>query len=220
MKMFFSAAAALGCITNLAWSQAFNVDFGGSLSNPPSSAYSAGSGQSGFWNAVGVQSTLRDTSGLLTSATFGANGGINISDIPGATGDDELFMESSIEFGNSSEGCAIGHLKPGKYDLYLYSWNIDHLPPRTVFLSVLNGVTTVEGTMTTQATWPGMQVLGETYARLRVEVITGKEFLRIKTGNLVGDFDAICGIQLVPVPTPSSVLPLLGALLCTGRRRR
>lgn len=215
-----AALVLMGVKMSSAEAQTFNIDFGSSLDTPPAESYGAGSGQAGFWNLVALTTPLRDTSGILTVATCsGAGGGSGSIEIPGATGDDELFMESTIAFPKNGNGVTIAHLVAGDYDLYAYGWNDNFFHAHTIGVNVFNGVTSVGDTIQTTDTWPGSQVLAQTYTRIRVQVLPDANFLNIRATNATFDYEILSGIQLVPIPAPGAVLPLLGAALLPRRKR-
>ena len=219
MRLGFVVQASLSaCVSSVA-AQAFNIDFGTPLSTPPSDTYGAGSGQIGFWNRCYSAAALRDISGNLTGATFGGHAGAGIVEIPGATGDDELLMESSFLFPKNGNGVTILNLAPGPYDLYAYGWNDTFFHAHRIGVSVFNSATNVGGIIQTADNWPGAQVFGQTYTRFRVEVLPGFGYLNIMAVNLTFDYEILSGIQLVPVPEPGAILPLLWMLYFPRRRR-
>lgn len=199
--------------------QAFNIDFAGNLSQVPEQTYGAGSGQSGFWNAANGTTSLKDVSGNLTAATFGGASSAGLVEIAGATGDDERLMESMIFFPKNAAGVSFSNVEPAVYDLYTYGWNDTFFHAHTIGIDVFNSVSHVGGIINTTDAWPAGQILGQTYARIRVEVLPGVGFLRIKATNATDDYEVLSGIQLVPVPVPGAVLPLLGAALLPRSKR-
>ncbi len=88
---------------------------------------------------------------------------------------------------------------------------------RTFFLD--NGATSMQSSVTYGSSWPGGHVQGETYTRMRIEVLPEFEGFSAIFG-FSGDFNVVNGVQIVPVPAPASALPALAATLMLARRRR
>lgn len=201
--------------------QAFNVDAGGFFSTSPPDTYGAAAAQAGLWNTRSSGGLLSDLSGAATSVTFSvSNNGGFLLDIPGATPDDKLLMDSALAVQPLSDAANFSNLKPGLYDLYIYCWAGNLLGSKDVTIRAFTGAGEVVGGVQYSEQWPGQHVLGETYEKLRVEVTPGDDQYIVVFIQAPGDFNVINGIQLVPVPTPASMtLPVIGALVGTRRRR-
>lgn len=212
--MGFWVVGGVLAINPAANGQAFNIDVAGNQATPPDSTYGAGASQPGFWNPAGLSTVLSDLSGNPTTAHFFGVGG-TIHTIPGATGNDKRLMETVFEMA-PSDSLTITSLTAGRYNLYAYRWAPT---PATAGFSVYNGATTVGGYVTSSPTWPGSQVEGVTFVRIPVEVIDGRNYLRLSVGS-GGDSDILAGIQLVPVPAPGAAVVLAGAGVIAIRRRR
>lgn len=202
--------------------QAFNIDCAGHLGTPPNSTYGAGSGQRGYWNPSGIDPVLRDLNGNVTGATIGAGGSSNVHNIPGATGNDALFMETTFDASATAPVVVITNLAAGPYDLYAYSWGGQIFGPREVGFIVATGSgTTYIGSLTFGTQWPGGQVEGETFARIPIKVVEGLNLLTLRIGGGGPEtFNVLAGIQLVPVPAPGSVAAFMSAALFALRPRR
>ncbi len=210
------------CLLASASGQAFNVDFGANAASVPASSYGAGASQAGFWNVGTDDFLLHDIHGNPTSAHFGFTGsGSTVISIPGASGGDKALMESSFIVSVANFNVlGFEGLAAREYDLYLYCWAGSALGRQTVNFLVDTGSGRFSQTSVSYgATWPGQQVDGETYAKIRVEVLEGQNFIAVVTRH-DGDFAYISGAQLVPVPAPGAALPLIGlGALLTARRR-
>lgn len=219
-KYVVVTAGAMACVATSVLGQAFNIDCGGHLGQPPSSTYGAGANQPGYWNAAGIPAELRDLQGNQTPARLDGNASAAIHDIPHSSGDDERLMETFFVTA-ASNSLLISNLVAGPYDLYAYSWGGQIFGDRTVGFGVHNGVDTFGGSLTFGPVWPGQQVEGETYARIPVEVLEGFNFLQISVGGGGSKtFNVLAGIQLVPIPAPGSVAVVMGAGVLAVRRRR
>lgn len=205
------------CASNVS-AQAFNLDFGGNELTRPTSSYGAASGQTGFWDTSGL-GPFRDVAGTLTSVTMGTNGSIDSHEIPGATGDDERFMESVLEFSPSFTTTAFSNVASGSYDLFIYSWMGSSAGPDSLTFTVRNGVSSKVAKINNTSVWPGQHVEGETYAHLQIEVLSQFQFIGI-TFVFQSGFNGINGIQLIPVPAPATLSLFLAAPLAVGMRRR
>jgi hypothetical protein len=212
----FFIAIAMGGLTQSVGAQAFNLDFGGTPLTTPATSYGAASDQTGFWE---YGSQLRDISGVLTNATMSLGGSTFSIDAPGASGGDEALMESCFAFGASSAFISLFNVTPGTYDCYIYSWAGALLGPKTVDFRIDNGEANAYGSVNYGSTWPGGHVEGETYTRIRVEVLPQYRVIAVNFG-FSGDFNVVNGMQIVPVPAPASALPLLALPLALARRRR
>lgn len=202
--------------------QAFNIDCGGTVGTLPKDSYGAGSFQTGRWNAVSDEADLRDLDGNPTPVRLGfTGGGSAVFDIATATDGDEDLMESVFTVSAGSNLLSIINLGAGRYDLYAYSWGGQLFGPRTVGFTVRNGVNTYIDELTFGATWPGQQVLGETFVRMPVEVLEGRNFLTLSIGGGSSKtFNVLAGLQLVPIPAPGSAAFLFGLAALGARRRR
>jgi hypothetical protein len=201
--------------------QGFNVDAGGNFSTPPPDSYGCEAHQAGFWNPASAETILRDLAGVSTQVLFGSsyNGGFDL-EIEGATLEDKLLMDSVLAVQVTSNAATFLNLQPGLYDLYIYCWAGNLLGPKDVTIRVFTGAGQVVGGVQYGEQWPGQQVLGETYDKLRVEVTPADgQYIDVFI-QAPGDFNVINGIQLVPVPAPAGLLiPAAGALVTLRRRR-
>lgn len=113
-------------------------------------------------------------------------------------------------------------LSPGIYDSYVYCWAGNVLGPEDVTIKAFTGAGQVIGGVSYKATWPGRQLLGETYDRFRVEVVRGNGNWISFQLEFFGDFNVINGIQLVlvlvPAPASSTIAVTVAALLVRRRR--
>jgi len=202
--------------------EALNIDLGGGFSTPPASTYGAAAYQPGFWNPVNlVKNDLVDINGNSTPVRYAseANGGF-LLDIQGATPDDKLLMDSALSVQSTRSAATFSNLQPGLYDLYIYCWAGNLLGPKDVTIRAFTGAGQVVGGVRYGEQWPGQQVLGETYDKLRVEVTPGDgQYIDIAI-QAFGDFNVINGVQLVPIPAPATLTLAPAALLACRRRRR
>lgn len=221
-KYVVLTAGAMACVATSALGQAFNIDCGGNIGTPPISSYGAGAAQAGFWNSVGISAELRDLNDNVTPARLGlTGGGSELFEIIGASNGDEDLMESVFSITSGSNLLSLTNLAAGPYDRYAYSWGGQIFGDRTVGFGVHNGVDTFGGSLTFGPVWPGQQVEGETYARIPVEVLEGRNFLTLSIGGGGSKtFNVLAGIQLVPIPAPGSVVVMMGAGVLAMRRRR
>jgi hypothetical protein len=215
LTLFIAASSTWCC------AQAFNVDAGGNSSTLPPAEYGASASQSGFWNSIGSSSYLSGLDGSSTGVLCGSGygGALNL-EIEGDLGDDKLLMDSALAGSPLANAATFLFLQPCLYDVYVYCWAGNLLGPKDVTIRAFTGAGQVVGGVSYVAAWPGGQILGETYDRLRVEVTAGNnEYLDIFI-QAPGDFNVINGIQLVPVPAPASMaLPVIGAMVVPRRRR-
>lgn len=208
----------------VAHGQAFNIDCGGVFGVPPSDAYGAGAGQSGYWNpTTNIANGMRDIHGTATDASFASGGGVTLFDIAGATGDDERLMESLIQV-QATDPTGIFGLRAGLYDVYVYSWLPRDEGTRTVHIAAFNGdgTTNVVAEITYGGPWPGQQVEGETFARLTIDVIDGRNFIGLGISGGFGKelTNALNGIQIVPIPAPGSAALCFSLGAIALRRKR
>lgn len=224
MKLLHLTAVLL-VAPKLASAQAFNVDvaYPYPLDVQPGSTYGAAAGQPGYWNVGNVASSLRALDGSLTSAAFGiAGGGAAHFAVPSLTGDEKLMMESGSQTG-ASDNPGFANLTPGAYDLYVYMWGGPILGTKTVTCSVFNGTSYANGSVSYTNQWPGSQIQGVTYAKIRVDVLPSYQYLSMNFSWYDGQpagFTIVNGLQLVPVPAPGASALLLGAGTLALRRRR
>lgn len=208
-------------VAAFAQAQALNIDCGGVIGVPPSDSYGAGSAQAGYWNPVGDEADLRDINNMPTAARLGSSSGSQLFEIAGASGGDEALMESVFSIGVGSNLLSLTNLLPGQYDLYAYSWGGHLFGSRTVGFTVRNGIDTYIDSLAFNETWPGQQVLGETFVRIPVEVLEGRNFLTLSMGGGGSKtFNVLAGLQLVPIPAPGAAAVFLAASVLAARRRR
>ncbi|MBL8964828.1 MAG: hypothetical protein JNK70_12240 [Phycisphaerae bacterium] len=201
--------------------QTFNVDSGGGMSTPPTTDYGAAADQPGVWNSVVFeQNNLLNTAGQATTVRYAtSSNSVILLGIDGAAPNDKLLMDSAMPVDPSDAAAVFSNLQPGLYDLYIYCWAGNLLGPKDVTIRAFTGAGQVVGGVRYGEQWPGQQVLGETYDKLRVEVTPGDgQYIDIAI-QAPGDFNVINGVQLVPVPAPGA-LALAPAALLAGRRRR
>jgi hypothetical protein len=97
------------------------------------------------------------------------------------------------------------------------------LGPQHVGFSVNNGQQTVTGGVTFGTVWPGGQVLGETYDRVRINILPDVAgFLMFMGPDSSKSFTVLNGLQLVPIPAPGSaaLCVAFGAFALRRRRQR
>ena len=206
--------------------QSFNIDFGVSGNNVvPSSAYGAAANQSGFWNAVRPVGQMRDLSGTLTSMTVGGSGGGTFQgNIAGATGDELAMMSDCVAgnvlVGDESSFVSFGGLQAGQYRCFIYGWNPDSSSPGYGQYRMWDGQ---QVQLNFTSSWPGQQVLNQTYFTKDLTVTNASERFRVTMIGLGSDAvpraTVINGLQIVMIPAPASVAPL-GLLALAARRRR
>lgn len=202
--------------------QAFNIDFAGGLTEPPSSGYAAAAGQPGYWND-GYNGLLRGLDGQTTSARIDGSvgGGWTQQDIPGATGGDEALMETVTIRPKNGNQLVLLDIEPGFYDLYLYMWGGHFQGEDRNGFGVFNGVDTLTGGVDFDGVWPGGHVEGVTYRSVRIEILPQFGGFIVNYGSRDADNAYVNGLQLVPVPAPSTLFfaPLAGLIACRRRRR-
>lgn len=143
--------------------------------------------------------------------------------MPGTFGDDERLMES-LQSVRATDPTGVFGLRAGRYDVYVYSWLPRDEGTRTVHIVAFNGdgTTEVKAEITYGGPWPGHQVEGETFARLTIDVIDGRNFIGLGISGGFGKelTNALNGIQIVPIPAlaSSSLCLALGALALRRRR--
>ncbi len=219
----------LGCEARCQ-AQAFNVDLEASRTDPktPSGAYGGAGLQPGFWTPVfyGEGQALRGLDGSTTSATVDVfspvTGGTRIA---GTSADDNALMNDLVfEFNPvTSTPIFVRGLLPGKYRLVLYGWvRFDN---RNEY-SVRDPITAVPAFRTLQSgpTWPGKQTEGTTFFNYNFEITDQSQFLVVEALNHwegeTPKTSAMNGFQIVPIPAPISVVPLLGLFGSAVHRRR
>jgi hypothetical protein len=220
-------ALAVGLAAGAAGAQSFNVDFsnGGTTAPPPSNAYGAAAGQSGFWNNIADPNAagfpLLNTAGAATPVTLtftpggfmfdGANSNPNGIITPTGS-DDELFMDDVWD-SPIAASITVSNLVAAPYRVYVYGGSPDS---NTTFMQFTIGADSqlVGGQWSNPFTYQQ----GVTHALFNVNHTGGD--LVIGVPDVVG-FESVNGLQLTVIPEPASlVLMSAGALALVRRRRR
>jgi hypothetical protein len=153
--------------------------------------------------------------GATGVSTFNTGVGFFNFDNPGTTGDDQALYDDLIDVGGvgSNVLITVNGLAPTTYNIFTYAFAPDSDTFRTD-VSV-NGlpIQSIGGL------WPGTSTLGTTFAMHTVTLGAGESLLISATTNT--GFGSVNGIQIVPIPEPTS-LALLGipALVGMARRRK
>ena len=190
-----SALLALAALSLPSSAQGFNLDIG-QYNAAPSAAYSAGSGQAGFWNRMTVVggARLKDLTGTQTTATVVATDALHFAfgfDNPNTFGDDELLLDGGHD---GALTLLFSGLDVGSYDVFTYAFAPDN---HTNYLTAV----AVTGSSDPQqivggVDWTGTHALGDTFARHRVDASSGSIEIVCTISNL---YATINGVQIVPV---------------------
>jgi hypothetical protein len=197
---------ALGLLAGAAQAQNINIDIGlpTSAAGVPTAAYGAGAAQPGTWNAVstppvGSPVALLDLAGAATSVTLtrtsgtGANFAFNNA---GTAGDDQALMDDLYDVGGTGASVTwrFGGLTPGMYAVTTYAW----APDSATFIASVNGGS-IDPAQAVGGAWPGMQMLGTTFARHRFNVAAGGN-IDITVMTTTG-FASVNGFQVTRLET-------------------
>jgi hypothetical protein len=184
-----------------------NVDIGSPTSGfgVPSSAYGAGSGLPGVWNARSATvatSQLNDLNGTPCGAVL-TRTGTNLADFgyagPGPTGDDAALMHDAQDVGGTggTTTWTFSNLFGGNYAVYTYAW----APDSAAYISSVSVAGSTDPVQNVGGAWPGVQTLGVTYARHTVNGVPNGGSIAI-TVSTVSQFGTLNGFQIVELGTP------------------
>jgi hypothetical protein len=217
-------AAAVLCVASALRAETIYIDYAVPLGNgPPSSAFGAAYGVAGYWNALSFTETnapVLDTSSAPTGVTVTNNAGIQVANHPSTSGDVELLLDDGLD---SSTGFSItvSGLAGGTYDVYTYAWH-----PASAGDQTTTEITVNAGTPQFVQRSGGFSgfLLSVTHALHNVSISSGQDI--VISATTAGQIPAaiVNGLQIVPVPEPSS-LALCGAgiaavAMARWRRRR
>ena len=227
-NLALTVAAALA-IASSASAQIINVDFNtgvaGDQANPGPVPGFAAAGAASCWNlATGttqvafpaLQTGLGCTPTGVSMSRSSALGGNFAFNNAGTAGNDALLLDDGQDLSAVTGALTVtfNGLANGPYDVYVYAWAPD--VPTADFTTV-----TIDGLAAQNvggAAFAGSYVQGQHYAKGTVNIAGGS--LTITADGAVGSFGTLNGIQLVPVPEPTSLsLLALGALALIRRRR-
>ena len=175
--------AGIVALAGLASGQSFNVDVGVNLnSTPPTNAYGAAAGQTGFWNEYDVTTTatLNDLAGNPTAVQLSKVGGLSNYwwDNPATSGDDEALMDCIQDCGNlpgiKSDFTLTG-LANGDYTVYIYAWTPYGTNQNFTRTRIIGGNA---GNQVVGGDWPGSHVNLVTYAVDTITVTTNTMTIR------------------------------------------
>jgi hypothetical protein len=223
----FVVAGTVGCFASDVRAQGFNVDIdvpgipqyaGG---DPPSAAFGAASGQTGYWNSVPTihQGTLalRDLGGNATGVQetmTGASTDLAYA-FAGNTGDYAALLNDGVRIGASPLTYTLTGFAPGLYRVFTYS-----VKPNGEYgeADISVSSSTSPNPQRVSGIMPGNQFqYGLTHSIHDLQVTDGS-FVITATGPWPNGF--ISGFQIVPVPEPCTVLALSTGALVLIRRRR
>ncbi len=133
-------------------------------------------------------------------------------------------VRSSAGLQNAS--VALGGFNPGRYRLFVYGWGghivTDNVGNFLLFDSQSGADTRIDLHFNT--TWPGRQVLGETYFTYDFSVKDASDFIVVhmlyRPFGETGFPTVVNGLQIVSIPAPASGLALLGLSAAIAARRR
>ncbi|MCG3123791.1 MAG: hypothetical protein GIKADHBN_02212 [Phycisphaerales bacterium] len=218
-----------GGICRIATAQPFNLDIAPSDAILPGVEYAGAANQAGLWNRVdGSSGVLRDVNGNLTSSQSGLLGGLlTTTSITGADPGDKELMES-VFFGDriGSAQAGVSNLAPGPYRIYVYAWQPPDSPLATQSRIAINETTS--GTSLVVETvfgggWSGHSP-GMTYATADINVVASSGLLLFGLLSLGNGEDSpvsvLNGIQIVPIPAPTTAVMVLVLLPLASCRRR
>jgi hypothetical protein len=221
-RLVFKALAlmvALGLGAGTASAQPyFNIDFNAAFGTP-TSAYGAAAGQPGVWQTLtgaAGPTTLNDISGAATAVTLTLSPAVGQFQFnnAGTLGDDQALMDDFLDIGGvgSSVTMTFANMTPGSYLVYSYAWAADS----ATFITSVNAS---GGPQLVGGAWPGSQQLGVTYALHSVDVLV--DGLLTVSFTTDAGFGSVNGIQIAPVPEPTS-MALCGVAigLAAWKRRR
>jgi len=197
-RLIGGAALVASCVLlgAPASAQGFNIDFA-KIYGTPSSAYGAGSGQTGFWNHkdhTTASITLVDSAGNPTAVTLAHTAtplvlGYNH---PQTFGDDQALLDDFLD-GNKT--ITLTGLAAGNYAVYTYAWG----PESGAYLTRVRVSGANEPDAIVGGNWTGQHVEGVTYSRHTVTITNGTLTVLCSVET---SFASINGIQVVPLAPP------------------
>ncbi|MCA8981882.1 MAG: hypothetical protein KDC14_17765 [Planctomycetes bacterium] len=195
IKHLFSLASILTLGATGAHAQSVNIDVSSAGLPVPASTYGGGAAQPGVWNqaTVGLITPCLDLAGAPSAVS------IDLSLIPfsfsfpnaGTTGDDELLMDDCADVQVPTSFAIIG-LADGPYTVITYAW----APDDATYVTNVGIAGSVDPVQSIGGAWPGMQVLGVTYASHQVDVVGGSPVVVDLTSGGPG-FYTLNGVQVV-----------------------
>lgn len=213
--------ASLACAAE-ASAQAFNLDFGSGV--VPDSSYGAGAEQAGTWNQVIANSGgLTTTDGQTSFVTYTNSMFDGSVSIPGAGGDDAVLMSDYL-YNSGGRTLHLTNLT-GDFMFYLYGWAAPLDGPSgtggtTTFKIGIPGGNSQQVTLDYSDPWPGMQVEGNTYAKIQVHIPSFASFIIVSVDPPGLGYSIIQGMQIAPIPGPPvAVVGLVGGVAVVRRRR-
>jgi hypothetical protein len=218
-----------------AQAQSFNVDYNSTFGSP-SSAYGAGSGQTGTWNnkspaVPSAASSLVDIAGAATGVTIETKAGPNgwngfqgySWNNPNTSGDDQALMDDLLDAGGgfpaaSGVEITVKNLAADTYDVYVYCFGPDNYLPGNGGFAWQSLVTVAGATSGQQSCgsldWPaGGHAQGLTYTKHTIALAAAQDLSILVESDLNGGgFASVNGIQIV-----KGVIPCLPATTyCTN----
>lgn len=113
-------------------------------------------------------------------------------------------------------------VQPGWYNVFVYAWGGNLGWNHSLRVGTFNGdgMSGEFSTVTYTTQWPGQQVYGVTYVALSIQVLPEFGLLGVSLSSPpVQGFNAVNGIQIVPIPAPGALATLAIAPLLRRRRR-
>lgn len=167
-----------------------------------------------------------DIMGQPTSATYAVSMGESGFGIEGATGDDRLLMtDCFFEASGVPASITLFSITPGDYLFYLYGWatpldGASGTSGQTTFDIGIPGGNSKTVVLDYEGPWPGMQVEGNTFAKVQVFIPDFATAIGIGLRPSGEGISIIQGMQMVPIPAPpAAAFTAILALACSTRRR-
>ena len=200
MRRLASSLSLVALLAAPIGAQSFNVSIGLAPAGlPPTNAYGAASGQTGFWNSIsGIPTSIQltDLAGMPTTVAIKSAGGIADGQFnhAGISGDDAALLEVYQDCGGPGTVIQwrVGGLNAGMYTVYTYSFSPDVPTTSSTRIDVLNSG--LPSALVGNADWTGMHVEGVTYAKHTVMVTTGLLDVVVTTNSGRG---SVNGLQII-----------------------